>query len=48
MHRDLKSANIFVTQTGNCKIGDFGISKPLKQTDDMADTRVGTPFIMAP
>jgi NIMA (never in mitosis gene a)-related kinase len=48
MHRDLKPANILLTGANNCKIGDLGISRPLKQTDDMASTRVGTPCIMAP
>jgi NIMA (never in mitosis gene a)-related kinase len=32
VHRDLKTGNIFLTSTGNIKLGDFGISKELNNT----------------
>ena len=31
LHRDLKSQNIFLDGASNIKIGDFGISKVLKE-----------------
>lgn len=48
VHRDFKSENIFLTDKGLCKIGDFGICKMMKQTDDLAVTKIGTPYCMAP
>lgn len=48
MHRDLKCQNIFLTAKGECKIGDFGISKIMEETFDLAKTKIGTPFCMAP
>ena len=48
LHRDLKPANIFLTSGQQLKIGDFGISKSLDQTRDMAQTYCGTPVYMAP
>jgi serine/threonine protein kinase len=48
VHRDFKSENIFLTDKGLCKIGDFGICKMMKQTDDLAETKIGTPYCMAP
>ncbi len=48
LHRDLKTANIFLTDTGLIKIGDFGISAQLDHTLDMKRTCVGSPFYMSP
>ena len=31
MHRDLKSANIFLTKSGTCKLGDLNVSKVVKK-----------------
>eukprot|EP00397_Hematodinium_sp_SG-2012_P050129 GEMP01058112.1.p1 GENE.GEMP01058112.1~~GEMP01058112.1.p1 ORF type:complete len:466 (+),score=89.36 GEMP01058112.1:19-1416(+) len=48
VHRDLKSANVFLTDTrSRCLVGDFGISKVLESTL-FANTCVGTPAYMAP
>ena len=33
LHRDLKSQNIFMTRSGLCKLGDFGISRVLHGTN---------------
>ena len=48
LHRDLKPDNIFLTSWFQLKIGDFGISKSLSRTYDMASTLCGTPVYMAP
>lgn len=48
MHRDLKADNIFITSDGELKIGDFGVSKIMNETYDLAKTKIGTPNIMAP
>lgn len=45
LHRDLKSANIFLTSNKYVKIGDFGISKVLDSTS--AKTFVGTPYYLS-
>lgn len=46
LHRDLKSANVFVTSNYCLKIGDFGISKILDATS--AKTCIGTPLYLSP
>lgn len=46
LHRDLKSANIFLTKTFSLKIGDFGISKVLERSS--AITCIGTPLYLSP
>eukprot|EP00899_Mesostigma_viride_P019336 jgi/Mesvir1/27403/Mv07203-RA.3 len=58
LHRDLKTQNIFIGKGGIIKIGEFGISKVLDNTDDFATriksksylntTVMGTPYYMSP
>jgi serine/threonine protein kinase len=48
LHRDLKSQNIFLTQKGMVKLGDFGIAKVLDASDDQARTQIGTPYYLSP
>lgn len=47
LHRDIKPQNIFLSDDGNWKIGDFGISKSLDHTTH-ATVGVGTYSYMAP
>lgn len=42
LHRDLKARNIFL-KSNKVKIGDFGISRILVGTMDIASTFTGTP-----
>ena len=46
IHRDLKSANIFLMQDGTIKIGDLNVSKIAKI--GMAYTQTGTPYYASP
>ncbi|KAK6189863.1 hypothetical protein SNE40_001839 [Patella caerulea] len=48
LHRDLKTENVFLTKKNVIKIGDFGISKRLDNTIDVAKTVVGTPSYLSP
>lgn len=48
LHRDLKSQNIFLTENGLIKLGDFGIAKCLNLTMEKASTIVGTPYYLSP
>ena len=48
LHRDLKTQNIFMTQTNQIKIGDFGIARVLQHTYDCAQTAIGTPYYLSP
>jgi len=48
LHRDLKAQNIFLTTQNIIKIGDFGISKSLSHTLDLATTAIGTPHYLSP
>jgi NIMA (never in mitosis gene a)-related kinase len=44
LHRDLKARNIFL-KANKVKIGDFGISRILVGTMDVASTFTGTPYV---
>ena len=47
IHRDLKSANIFLTKKGIIKIGDLNVSKIIRRLG-MASTQTGTPYFASP
>ena len=46
LHRDVKSANVFLFQCGQAKIGDLNVSKVAKA--GMLSTQTGTPYYAAP
>ncbi|HEV1998421.1 MAG TPA: serine/threonine-protein kinase, partial [Candidatus Dormibacteraeota bacterium] len=51
LHRDLKPGNIFVTTTGICKLGDFGLVKMMGGQGNFVTqvgTILGTPSYMSP
>jgi NIMA (never in mitosis gene a)-related kinase len=45
-HRDIKSANIFINNKGEIKLGDFNVSKVAKK--GMLYTQTGTPYYASP
>lgn len=47
VHRDIKDDNIFIAADGSYKIGDFGVSKVLKNSSK-AESMKGTPNFLAP
>lgn len=46
IHRDIKPQNIFVSSSGDYKLGDFGIAKVVERT--AGGTKIGTYKYMAP
>ena len=47
IHRDIKGQNILLSND-NVKIGDFGVSKKMDNTNEFANTSLGTPFFLSP
>ena len=48
VHRDIKSGNILLTESGQAKLADFGVSAQLQSTMSKQNTVIGTPYWMAP
>ncbi|XP_036603871.1 serine/threonine-protein kinase Nek3 isoform X2 [Trichosurus vulpecula] len=48
LHRDIKSKNVFLTQNGHIKLGDFGSARLLSKPMAFACTYVGTPYYVPP
>eukprot|EP00232_Nephroselmis_pyriformis_P003965 CAMPEP_0182908254 /NCGR_PEP_ID=MMETSP0034_2-20130328/35107_1 /TAXON_ID=156128 /ORGANISM="Nephroselmis pyriformis, Strain CCMP717" /LENGTH=589 /DNA_ID=CAMNT_0025044421 /DNA_START=163 /DNA_END=1929 /DNA_ORIENTATION=+ len=56
IHRDVKPSNIFISTLQHddqdseivVKLGDFGVSKLMESSMDMANTVLGTPFYLSP
>eukprot|EP01006_Ploeotia_vitrea_P015823 TRINITY_DN46178_c0_g1_i1.p2 TRINITY_DN46178_c0_g1~~TRINITY_DN46178_c0_g1_i1.p2 ORF type:complete len:340 (+),score=29.62 TRINITY_DN46178_c0_g1_i1:97-1116(+) len=49
MHRDLKARNVFLTENGSIKLGDFGMAKILADSSELKQqTLCGTPHYMPP
>ena len=46
LHRDLKSANVFLYRDGNAKLGDLNVSKVAKK--GLLYTQTGTPYYASP
>lgn len=47
IHRDVKSANILVTEDGHLRLGDFGVASPMVN-HARRGTIIGSPYWIAP
>ncbi|ELP87773.1 serine/threonine protein kinase, putative [Entamoeba invadens IP1] len=48
IHRDIKAANILVSDDGVSKLADFGVSTKMGATNKLQKTMIGTPYWMPP
>lgn len=48
IHRDIKPHNIFLFKSGTAKLGDFGISKRLDNSQQSTSHSMGTPLYLSP
>lgn len=51
LHRDIKPENLLIEHTGNAKLMDFGIARPIersKPSQTEPGSIIGTPFYLAP
>jgi serine/threonine protein kinase len=48
IHRDLKSANLLITQAWTCKVADFNLSKVIEQTSRSTSLQAMNPRWLAP
>uniref|UniRef100_A0A8C5MIW5 non-specific serine/threonine protein kinase n=1 Tax=Leptobrachium leishanense TaxID=445787 RepID=A0A8C5MIW5_9ANUR len=48
IHRDLKAGNILLTQQGDIRLADFGVSAMNKEVQQRRTSFIGSPYWMAP
>ena len=47
MHRDIKPTNLFLTGSGDLKLGDLGLGRLLSSRSGQAESVVGSPYYMS-